>query len=255
MWIFMLISLITSCVVQFISTGFTTATILIIIPTIVTLIKVLYENLDKFRVFYRRTINILNLSTFDIDFTAVFKIVNESKINNINKDYLKIQSIIYELLSTSGFKGSKNELIEISFDRISGVKMYVRPYKIYLSLSQTDNMGEINLTIRASAALKYRNANEIIENFLVSFYRHLCEKELVNEIKYIVKINKNTKKGNFMANHFIKEIKPDDIKNFEVNMKHNKNGILNINNKCINFITSERSDLINSIKKAVELIN
>lgn len=255
MWYLMSISLLVSVVLQFYKTGFNVATIVIIIPTFVSLVKILYENSRKIRILFRKAKNGLNLSTFDIDFTAVFDIVENSSISNVDKDYLVIQTILYDLLKDKGYKGSKNELVEVSFDRVSGVKMYVRPHKIYFSFINTDNFGQKNLTIKSSAVLKYRNGEEIIRNFLIAFYRQLNDKLLLKENKYSMKISKNTKTGNFMSKHFIKELPPQEIDNFNIKVKKSNGVHITVNQKEIILVTHEKANLIDSVKYCVELIN
>lgn len=251
MWLVMLISLLVSVVFQVYKFGFNAATMIIIVPTVVSLIKVIFENSQKVRVFYRNAINKMNLSSFDIDFQSVFVITDTSNVKNINKDYLEIQTILYNILKNNGYDGGKNELVEPSMARVSGVKMYLRPHKMYMSFIQDEKY----LTIRTSATLKFKNGNEIIERLLIEFYRELTNNLHMKENKYIMKVSKNTQKENFMEKHFIKELTPKQIKGFEISVDHKSRFNLKVNNKEIVLVTKERADLVNAIKYSVELIN
>ncbi|WP_038220975.1 hypothetical protein, partial [Virgibacillus alimentarius] len=219
MWWLLFLSAVAAIIATFTRFGFSIIAVLIALPIIYTAFNTLFVNVRKIRILFRKAINILNLSTFDMQFRSVFNIENKSKIQNINKDYLIIQDIIYDILLKEGFSGKKNELIEPSLDRISGVKFYIHPYKIYMSIDQSDNFGEQSLTLTANGRLKYRNGEEVLNDFLINVYEGI-EQLGLNQNKYILKLSKNTNIDGFMINHFIKELKTSEVESFNIKINH-----------------------------------
>ncbi|KFI02028.1 hypothetical protein JN25_16500 [Bacillus sp. BSC154] len=132
--------------------------------------------------------------------------------------------------------------------------MYIKPYKIYFSIIQTDNFGQMNLNVSASATLKYKNGQEIIEDFIVQFYQRICDDLGVEENKYTMKVAKNTKKVDFMKKHFIKEVKPSDILSFNIKIKSNPGVHLSAHEKNIVLVTNQRTSLIKALDKVIKLI-
>ncbi|MED1121287.1 hypothetical protein [Bacillus atrophaeus] len=254
MWVLMLLSLLATMFFQFHNKGFNWATGLIILPTFVALIKIIYEKFKKFRVAFRWVKNYFNFDNFDIDFQAVFNIVENSTLQKIKDDYTKVQTIFYDLLKNKGHTGRKNDLVEVSFDKFNNVKMYIKPYKIYFSIIQTDNFGQVNLNVNASATLKYKNGQEIIEEFIVQFYQKICDDLGVQENKYTMKVAKNTKKVDFMKKHFIKELNPSDILSFNIKIKSNPDVQLSVHEKDIVLVTSQRASLIKALNNVIKLI-
>lgn len=253
MWIIVLIGFLSAIIAQFHNLGFTYTTLLIVLPSVAAMLKIVYDNSAKFRHVYRTVLNTLNFNTFDMEFSAVFKLTEMSESFNVNKDYEKIQQIFHKILNQNGFKEKRNELIDLSFDKISGIKLYIHPYKMYFSIDQTDNFGENNLNLKASGRLKYKNGEKTIENFNVKLYAHLMEELKLDEIKYILKLEKNTKKKDFMKRHFIKEVDSDEIQSFQIKID-DPNVNLTVNNRELVLVASEKSYLINSIKNTVKLI-
>ncbi|WP_054634831.1 hypothetical protein [Thalassobacillus sp. C254] len=113
MWILVFIGAIGAIVGTFLRLGFNWPAVLITLPILYTALHTLYLNVRKVRILMRRMLNYLSLSTFDMKFNAVFNIEEYTKIKNINNDYLKVQEVIYEVLQNEGFKGNKNDLIEL----------------------------------------------------------------------------------------------------------------------------------------------
>ncbi|ARD55601.1 hypothetical protein M5E03_03145 [Bacillus safensis] len=254
MWILMLLSLFATIIYQISTKGFNGVTTIIIFPTIVSIIKISYDYSSHFRVGFRRIKNFFNFDNYDIDFTAVFNVTDHSSLQRIKDDYTKVQTILYDLLKNKGHSGRKNELVEVSFDKFNNVKIYIKPYKIYFSIIQTDNFGQVNLNVNASATLKYKNGQEIIEDFIVRFYQMMCDNLGLEENKYTMKVAKNTKKVDFMKKHFIKEIKPSDILSFELNIISKPGVKLSVNEKNIVLVTSQRTSLINALNNVIKLI-
>ncbi|QAW34128.1 hypothetical protein ETK61_15480 [Bacillus subtilis] len=254
MWVLMLLSLLATMLFQFYTKGFNWATGIIILPTLAALLKTIYDKSQKFRVGFRWVKNHFNFDNFDIDFQAVFNIVENSTLQKIKDDYTEVQTIFYDLLKNKGHTGRKNELVEVSFDKFNNVKMYIKPYKIYFSIIQTDNFGQMNLNVSASATLKYKNGQEIIEDFIVHFYQRICDDLGVEENKYTMKVAKNTKKVDFMKKHFIKEVKPSDILSFNIKIKSNPGVQLSAHEKNIVLVTNQRTSLIKALDKVIKLI-
>ncbi|KFI02029.1 hypothetical protein JN25_16505 [Bacillus sp. BSC154] len=78
MWVLMLLSLLATMLFQFYTKGFNWATGIIILPTLAALLKTIYDKSQKFRVGFRWVKNHFNFDNFDIDFQAVFNIVENS---------------------------------------------------------------------------------------------------------------------------------------------------------------------------------
>ncbi|ADC49344.1 hypothetical protein BpOF4_06420 [Alkalihalophilus pseudofirmus OF4] len=254
MWWLVFFSAIGAIIATFTRFGFNVVAILITLPIIYTAFNTLYSNVRKVRILLRKTINVLSLSTFDMQFRAVFNIEeHKSKVKNINNDYLLIQDVIYDVLKNEGFSGKKNELIEPSLDRVSGVKFYIHPYKIYMSLDQSDNFGEQTLTLTATGRLKFRNGEAILNDFLINLYEGI-ENLGMPQNKYILKLSKNSKTDNFMTKHFIKELEPKEVKDFNILMNQSNMNIT-ANHQEITIVTKQKINLIKGIKYSLELIN
>ncbi|KKB72472.1 hypothetical protein [Bacillus sp. TH008] len=254
MWWMLLVSLIATMIYQIIDKGFNTLTALILLPTVTTFLRIIYDNSANIRNYLRTLKKLINYDNFDIVFQSVFNIEENSKLKDVKADHLMIQSILYELLTEQGFSGRKNDLIEVSFDKFNGVKFYVKPYKIYFSFSQTDNLGQINLYLEASGTLKFKNGEEIIDQFIVRFYEELCNAFELKENKYTIKVSKNTKKEDFMKSRFIKELKASNIKSFEIKIKGEPKEFLSVNQEQVEFVTERRASLNAALEKIIKLI-
>ncbi|MFP7313738.1 hypothetical protein [Bacillus safensis] len=254
MWFFMLLSLIATMIYQFSTKGFNGATATILLPTVVSLIKVLYDKSSNFRVCFRWIKNHFNIDNYDIDLTAVFNINDDSTVKSLKADYTQIQTLLYDILKSRGISGAKNHLIEVSFNNFNDVIMYVKPYKIYFSFKETDNGGQVNLTVGASATLKYKNGQEIIEEFIVRIFKKMNNNLCLKENKYTMKVAKNTKKTDFLKKHFIKELNSSDIDSFKIVVKTSPGVHLTVGDEKIVMVTSQISNLVKALDKVIKLI-
>lgn len=197
--------------------------------------------------------NWINISTFDVEFQSTFKFKNDSEIKDINKDYKLIEELIYKVLKKEGYTENKSKLIDISLDRVSGVKFFIKPHKIYLSIDQSNDGGEAKLLLNVDARLKYRNGEKILNDFLLGIYEKIEDLNFSKD-KYIVKMSKNTKKADFMKNHFVKELTPKEVSNFSIIVKE-KNLNITISQERVTVVTNQKHDLIQGIRYSIELIN
>lgn len=253
MWLWVLLGAIGAIVATYTRFGFNTASVLISLPIFFTAFNTLFSNVRSVRIYWRKALNILSLSSFDMQFKAVFKVQDDSKIKNINQDYLLVQDAIYSVIKSEGIEGNKNSLVEPSFDRVSGVKFFVHPHKLYMSLDQSDDSGETNLSISTSGRLKYRNGEKVLNDFLIGLYENM-ESLGLKPNKYTLKLSKNSKQKNFMSKHFIKELKPNEIKSFNIVVNYSNLNI-SANQKEIVIVTRKKVNLIKGIKYSLEMIN
>jgi hypothetical protein len=254
MWILAIVGIIGSISVTIIRFGWNWATLLILVPLVSTLLTMIYTHSSQFRKWIRSVKNFLNLGTFDMVFDSNFKFTEETKLVNVNKDAEKLQDLFHKCLEREGFKGNKNELVNLSFARVSGIKLYVKPHKIYFELDQSDNGGISSLYVKATGRLKYKNAEDVLERYLISIYSNLCSELKLDESKYVLKLVKNTKKKDFMKKQFVKEIKADDISSFQIRIKK-PDSIITATEENIQLVTKEKAYLISSIKTILKLIN
>lgn len=253
MWWLVVLAAIGGIIATLSRNGFTIPAIMILLPILYTLFNTVYSNFRGIRIFFRKSLNWLNISTFDIEFQSTFKLTPDSKIKNINKDYSIIEDLIYSLLKLDGYNESPNKLVDVSLDRVSGVRFFIRPHKIYFSIDQSDDGGITTLNIKAEARLKFKNGEKLLNDFLLGIYEKIEDLGLSKD-KYIVKMSKNTKNKNFMKLHFIKELTSNEINSFSIHAKP-KNLNIVITQEKIKVTATQKHDLIQGIRYSIELIN
>lgn len=253
MWLLVIAASIGGILAIILKNGFTVITLMISLPVLYTLFNTIYSNSRKVRIKIRKFMNWINISTFDVEFQSTFKFKNDSEIKDINKDYKLIEELIYKVLKKEGYTENKSKLIDISLDRVSGVKFFIKPHKIYLSIDQSNDGGEAKLLLNVDARLKYRNGEKILNDFLLGIYEKIEDLNFSKD-KYIVKMSKNTKKADFMKNHFVKELTPKEVSNFSIIVKE-KNLNITISQERVTVVTNQKHDLIQGIRYSIELIN
>lgn len=232
-------------------TGFISVAGVTLVAAIFALVM---NNSAYFKKIFRKIKYFIGYNSFNWDTSATFLVRGNYKLAD---QISSIETIIKSVLSANGIKIKSKDQIEISKDSMGGIKVFVSPYSLYLSIDSTDadmtdndQFSLTNMVIRARTSLRYKQTKKIVSGFIVDLFRAFDDKYGPIEQKYSMKIVLEGMSKNFFKEQFIKEFRPDEIQNFSIIVK-NPRSYQEVTHSHLTITTDRREELVESVSTLI----
>jgi hypothetical protein len=255
-WIFLVLIYIGALTIQVVTKGWSTLLTSAGIGLIIALIATVFNYSRQAKRILRHIKYFLGYGMFKWEANSVFTIKKDAFPTLTSQEAI-LRKISKESLENNNISLNA-ESIQISYDRMRNLKIFLEQYVMYLDLSitdadYTDDEGNdlIYVNIKTKASLRYRDNNKAINGVLLDFYYFLERHYNPIDQKYSFSIQPENMPKDFLKKQFIQEYSAEEIDSFSIISKKTKSSVEKVNHKLLTLTTNRREDLNKSIKELI----
>ncbi|MFE7821832.1 hypothetical protein ACFU1R_27130 [Priestia megaterium] len=256
-WVILLAIYLFALTLQIIAKGWETFYTSAGIGLIVAILATVFNNSRNVKKIFRKIKYFFGYGMFKWEANSVF-IVRKDIFGTLSSQEETLKKISKDALEHNDISVKGSEAIQMSFDKLRNLKIFLEEYVMYLDISITDAdyMDEdenalIAVTIKTKASLRYRDNNKAINGLLLDFYYFFEKQYNPTEQKYTFKIQPENMPKDFLKKHFINEYSSDEVDAFSITSMKSKSSVERVNQKLLSLTTDRREELNSAIKNLI----